>query len=428
MASRRAGFSEAELLAAGLLSRGRGGGVYDRFRARIMFPLADEKGRVRGFGARALRESQQPKYLNSSEGDLFHKGAFVYAHDLARGAAAKAAAVVLTEGYTDVIALHQAGIRNAVGLMGTALTAEQATKLRQLAPSVLLCLDADRAGREAMMRAASLVGGSGLRVVPLPAGRDPADLVADEGADAMQALLGRAVPFARFEVERALEAGDLSSAEGRDKVLGAVAPVIRPLAAGIVRDELVRLVADRLGMGESLVNETLSGEGRGRFAEGAAPVRRGGFSGGGGDAGGAGGDPGGRGLPVDHQEKTERLFLARCLAVSDAGRQALEAADIDELFVSDLTRQAAHYLRAHVERPGEDLPRGDDALARLVAELVIRTGDLESDPEALALERLQLDKLRLDRRIAAARRAGGPVGGLAAERQRVHDQIRHRLV
>jgi hypothetical protein len=114
--------------------------------------------------------------------------------------------------------------------------------------------------------------------------------------------------------------------------------------------------------------------------------------------------------------------------VSDAGREALEDVDIDELFVSDLTRRAAHYLRAHVERPGQDLPTGDDALARLVAELVIRTGDLDSDPEALALERLQLDKLRLDRRIADARRAGDPVGELAAERQRVHDEIRHRLV
>jgi DNA primase len=437
MASRRAGFSEAELLAAGLLSRGRGGGVYDRFRARIMFPLADEKGRVRGFGARALRESQQPKYLNSSEGDLFHKGTFVYAHDLARAAAAKAGAVVLTEGYTDVIALHQAGIRNAVGLMGTALTAEQATKLRQLAPSVLLCLDADRAGREAMMRAASLVGGggggAGLRVVPLPAGRDPADLVAAEGAEAMQALLGRAVPFARFEVERALEAGDLSSAEGRDQVLGVVAPVIRPLPAGIVRDELVRLVADRLGMGESLVNETLSGEGRAmRAAEGAPAARRGGWAGIGGGGGAGRGGPGGagagRGLPVDHQEKTERLFLARCLAVTGAGRTALEAADIDELFVSELTRRAARYLVAHLEHPGEDLPTGDDALARLIAELVIRTGDLDSDPEALELERLQLEKLRLDRRIADARRSGETVGELAAERQRVHDAIRHRLV
>ena len=411
VASRREGYSEAELLAAGLATRGRGGGVYDRFRARITFPLADEKGRVRGFGARAVRESQQPKYLNSSESDVFHKGTFVYAHDLARASAAKAGAVVLTEGYTDVIALHQAGVRNAVGLMGTALTSEQATKLRQLAPSVLLCLDADRAGREAMMRAAQLVGSTGLRVVPLPAGGDPADFVAAEGAEAMQALVGRAVPFARFEVERAVEAGDLASAEGRDAVLAATAPVIRPLPAGILRDELVRLVADRLGMGEGLVNETLRAE--------AAP----------GNGAGPRAAPAGAGAaPVDHQEKTERMFLARCLAVSGAGREALDAAEIDELFLSELTRRAAHYLRAHLERPGEDLPAGDDALARLVAELVIRSGDLGADAEALELERLQLAKLRLDRRIADARRAGEPVGELAAERQRVHDEIRHRLV
>jgi hypothetical protein len=131
---------------------------------------------------------------------------------------------------------------------------------------------------------------------------------------------------------------------------------------------------------------------------------------------------------VDLREDTERAFLARCLAVKEAGRAALEALDIDETFGNDLTRRAARYLVEHLEHPGQSLPAGADDLARLVAELVIRAGDLAADPAALALERLALDKLRLDRRIAAARGAGEPVTALARERQRVQEEIRHRLV
>ena len=128
-ASRKAGYSEAELLAAGLASRRKEGpGLLDRFRGRIMFPLADAKGHVLGFGARALAPDDRPKYLNTSESELFHKGRLVYGADLARAAAAKAGRVVLAEGYTDVIALRQAGVPESVCSMGTALTDDQATR------------------------------------------------------------------------------------------------------------------------------------------------------------------------------------------------------------------------------------------------------------------------------------------------------------
>jgi hypothetical protein len=131
---------------------------------------------------------------------------------------------------------------------------------------------------------------------------------------------------------------------------------------------------------------------------------------------------------VDRREATERAFLARCLAIKDAGRRALEEMDIEASFSIELTRRAAHYLAEHLEHPGQSLPAGADDLARLVAELVIGAGGLAADPEALLIERLQLDKNRLDREIAAAQRAGEPVAALAAERQRVQDEIRHRLV
>jgi DNA primase len=146
MASRRAGFTDEELLAAGLVqrSRSRPGAVFDRFRERIMFPSADGRGRVRGFGARAMRENQRPKYLNTSENELYHKRSQLFGIDLARATAARAGRMILVEGYTDVLALHQAGIRNAVGIMGTALTEEQIRELERVVRVLELCLDADR--------------------------------------------------------------------------------------------------------------------------------------------------------------------------------------------------------------------------------------------------------------------------------------------
>jgi DNA primase len=249
-ASRRAGYANEEIFAAGLAIRGREGRIYDVFRGKIMFPLADRRGRVRGFGARAMRDGQGPKYVNTREGEVFTKGRQLFGVDIARAAAAKAGAVILAEGYTDVIALHQAGFANAVASMGTALTAEQASELGNLAPLVLLCLDADAAGQTAAARAASVLPSRlELRVVPLPAGADPADIVGEEGgAERMHALLDRAVPFARFQVERTLERALGADASAQDHVLEEVAKVIRPLQGGIVRDDLVKLASGRLGI------------------------------------------------------------------------------------------------------------------------------------------------------------------------------------
>src|SRR5215213_1968347 len=258
-ASRRAGYANEEIFAAGLAVRGREGRLYDVFRGKVMLPLADRRGRVRGFGARAMRDGQGPKYVNTREGEVFTKGRQLFGVDVARAAAAKAGAVILAEGYTDVIALHQAGFANAVGAMGTALTTEQAGELGNLASLVLLCLDADAAGRQAAVRAASVLPERlELRVVPLPPGADPADIVGEEGgADRMRTLLDRAVPFARFQVERTLEGALGADAGARDDVLDEVAAVIRPLGGGIVRDDLVKLASGRLGISPELVESAV---------------------------------------------------------------------------------------------------------------------------------------------------------------------------
>jgi DNA primase len=480
VASRRAGYTESELFAAGLASHGREGrGTFDRFRGRIMFPLCDERGRVLGFGARALREDQRPKYLNTSDGEVFHKGRMVYGADLARADAARAGRVVLVEGYTDVIALRQAGVPEVVGSMGTALTEQQVDALRRLAPTVLFCQDPDAAGQNAVAKSAaalldhnarSSIRGFDFRVVPLPAGEDPADVAVSAGGEGVRALLDRAVPFARFEVERALGAGDLRSTAGRDRVLDQVVPIIAPLPASVLREELIQLAAGRLGVTESTISAALADPARHARAEAArreearAAARRSArrpetparpeadpfaahdpgpdrdgdpgpdeWSG-----GGAYDDPGpqpGPGLNgssdrvLDRREQTERAFLAYCLALPDQGEHRLAEADLEELFASPESRRAAEYLKGRLRTPAADLPRGDDALARLIAELVIRAGELEATPAKLELEALQLDLSRLDRLIAGARVSGGEgMRDLATERQRVLDAIRHRLM
>lgn len=420
-ASRRAGFSEEELVAAGLAQRSRraGGRLYDRFRERIIFPLVDRRGRVLGFGARALRADQQPKYLNTSEGEVFHKGRQLFGADRARAVDGE---LVVVEGYTDVLALHQAGIANSVAIMGTSLTDDQVGELARMASTVTLALDADRAGQEAMLRAARLAErrSVALRVVPWPEGTDPADLVAREGADAMRARLARSMPFVAFRVERVLATADVDSAEGRDRALAELRPVLSTLGPSVLREELVRRAAARLDLSEALV-ASLARDGAGHArADGA---RRG-------SAAAASGPRGPeaaaseRAPAPDRRAQTERTYLALCIALPDAGREALDHVRPDEHFTGPLVRRAAEHLREHLGDPMAGLrPGEDDELAALLAELSTRfEGPVSAS--ALELEALQLEQGRVDRQIAAARAEGGRgVPTLARERAEVRTRI-----
>ena len=410
LASRRTGFTDRELVAAGLASRSqKEGRTYDRFRRRIMFPLCDQRGRVLGFGARAMGADQKPKYLNSSDGLVFHKGRHLFGADIARTPAAKVGEVIVAEGYTDVIAMHQAGLRNTVGLMGTALTDEQVGELARLAPTVLLALDADAAGQEAMLRGARVAAGRKLtlRVVPLPVGSDPADLVAAEGARAMADRVDASVPFVRFRVERELAGADLSRAEGKDAVIAALRPVFRDIPASAMREELIGLVADRTELAPALVASWL--------AQGARPAT------GGEGTGGNGASQRPPALPqpaLDAAGRAERSFLAQCLASPAAGRAALADMDLDAEFSSDLTRRAAAHVLAQLSGGGAALPEDDDELARLIAALTVLSGGMRNSEAAVEGERLSLEVQRVKREIEVAKAAAaGDVGRLVALRQ-----------
>src|SRR5215211_5521092 len=254
--SQRAGFKLDELQAAGLVQKGRQGGHYDRFRNRITFPIRDQRGRVLGFGARALSADSKPKYLNSPEGELYRKSHTLYGIERARGPIAKARRAIVVEGYTDVIALYQAGIEETVAIMGTAITPEQLAMLAGLTDSVVLALDADRAGADAMIRAQRVAGGRGLelRVAAMPEGEDPADMLQEGSIGRFREMVERAIDLPSFRVDTALGRGDLGTVAGRERVLGEVGPVLKAMGeTALGFDELVRRVADRLDTDASLV-------------------------------------------------------------------------------------------------------------------------------------------------------------------------------
>ena len=236
--ARERGFTPAELQAAGLAGR-RGG---DYFQRRLLFPLADARGRTVGFQARKLREDDPlaAKYVNSPEGELFRKGDLLYGLHLARNAIARSGRAVVVEGNTDVIALRQAGFEPVVAAMGTALTEQQLKELGRLTHALVLCFDGDAAGEAATLRGMELAAGQGfdLRVVAMPPGLDPADVAGD-----FEAHLSRAEPYAiyrvRIEIERA---PDQRAAYERAK------EVLDRLPDSPERQEAWRLANDRLDM------------------------------------------------------------------------------------------------------------------------------------------------------------------------------------
>jgi DNA primase len=253
--ARETGFTIDELRAAGLANQ-RGN---DYFPFRLMFPLADARGRVVGFQARRLRDDDplRGKYVNTPEGELFKKGNVLYGLYLGRPAIAKQDRAIVVEGNTDVIALRQAGVEAVVASMGTALTEAQLRELGRLTKRLLLCFDADAAGQEATLRGMELAVKQGfdVRVVPLPKGQDPAD-----APGSFASLLGSAESYVHYRVRTTIErTGDRQEAFVRAR------EILAAVEDSPERQEALRLLADRL----DLPRETLSGLAPARASRGA---------------------------------------------------------------------------------------------------------------------------------------------------------------
>jgi DNA primase len=350
------GFTREELLAAGLANR-RGN---DYFSGRLMFPLADARGRVVAFGARKLREDDplRAKYVNSPEGELFHKAAIVYGLDRVRTAIAKQERVCVVEGYTDVLALRQSGFEPVVASMGTALTERQLKELGRLTRRLFLCFDADAAGEAATLRGMELAAGQGfdVRVVTLPPGLDPADV-----ADSFEERLAQAESYVgyrvRLEVERAPD---------RQEAFVRVRDVLSRFEDSPERQQAMRFAADRL----DLPKDTQAGLAAStRAATGTVSPKL-----------------------LGAGERLERDALAGCVAHARLLRVLAELGP--EHFDVEVCRKA----RAHLLDPGP----ADAELVALLAELDARAASEGIDEHTAEQLLLRLRERRLKRELATA--------------------------
>jgi DNA primase len=355
--AREKGFTAAELAAAGLVNR-RGN---DYFSGRLLFPLADARGRVRGFQARKLREDDplRAKYVNSPEGELFRKGDLLYGLDRARGAIAKQERAIVVEGNTDVLALRQAGLEPVVASMGTALTERQLKELSRLTHKAWLCFDGDAAGEAATLRGMELAAAQGfdVRVVALPPGQDPADL-----ADEFDERIARAESYLSHRVRLEIE-----QAADRQEGFVRVREVLSRFEDSPERQDAVRLAADRL----DLPKETQAG---------LAPLGR----------RGATGEISPRLL--EKGSRLERDALAGVAAHPELRELLAELAP--EHFDIELHRRA----REHLLEPGEP----DAELVPLLAELDARSAAEGIDEETAKELLLRLRERQLRRELGSA--------------------------
>ncbi|MDC0315416.1 DNA primase [Synechococcus sp. AH-551-G15] len=252
------GLSPELLESAGLVVPRKGGnGFYDRFRGRVIVPIRDRQGRVIGFGGRSL-DGSDPKYLNSPETEVFEKGKHLFGLDQAANAIRKDDRAVVVEGYFDVIALHAAGVTNAVASLGTALSSQQITQLCRCSDGkrIVLNFDADRAGIRAANRAIgeveqlALQGQLELRVLHTPSGKDPDEYLKDHGAGDYRALLDQAPLWLDWQIEQVLEDRDLTKADQFQQAVSGLVELLGKLPQSAIRTHYLQQVAERLSGGQ----------------------------------------------------------------------------------------------------------------------------------------------------------------------------------
>lgn len=255
------GFTEEELLQAGLvLPRRNGGGYYDRFRDRLIFPIQDLQGRVVAFGGRSLtKDGDGPKYLNSPETDIFHKGSQLYGLNLAKNALRQGEPAIITEGYMDVIALHTAGFSSAIASLGTSLTEGQVRLLSRFTSRILIAYDGDTAGAAATWRGLEMLNryGFDVKVIDLAEGEDPDSLIRKYGPEAFQSAVSRALPLTDYKVNRTLSGFDLRQVNERIKAARALLPILVEVEGAVAREAYIELVARKIGISTGALKREL---------------------------------------------------------------------------------------------------------------------------------------------------------------------------
>lgn len=428
---------------AGLvLRRGDGSGHYDRFRNRVLFPIATGTGRTAGFGARALAAEDTPKYLNSPETAVFRKGSLLFGLSLARKAVRERKQVIVTEGYLDAMRLHRVGLDHAVSACGTALTAEQARLLARLEPEVVLLYDGDDAGIRAADRALEplLEAGLPVRVCTLPPGEDPDSFVREKGAAALRALLEeRALDVPAFLAESKLT-GDPAKNPSPEARARRFVSLLARVRDPIRRQFLLRRGADVFRMDESLLLEAVRGTRRAPSPGGSAPAptaARAGRS-----AAPAPRAPGGAAPAPDAGEPldpVERELACRALTEEGALAEVAERGGVGWFRHERVKTLLEPWIRAG-RAPYEDelrLLAQESALTRELlsehAKLPGRTHELERREARELMDRLEDRRLKesiraLDQAIrdAEVRRDEGSLGRLTAERRDLASKLHTR--
>ncbi len=374
---------------AGLINhRQQGDGYVDFFRNRLMLPIYNLTGEVMAFGGRALGDDPR-KYLNTRNTPAYTKGEHVYALYMARRAAATDDAIIVVEGYLDAIALHQAGFTNAVASLGTAFTPEQARELRRVSHNLYLCFDGDTAGQAATARSIDMLRDEGLkiRIVQLPAGKDPDELILAEGKEAFRTLLDSSLPWVDFKIDiacRRIATKFGSKSDAAREALAVIAQVRDP----IERDQYVKAMARRLDISETALRQTRNvRETPPRPAYGEhAPIRRAPYP----------------AQPVSFERELLQLVLARPelleRAASDVKSEHFEDQELGQVYAT---------LAAHAA----DLARGlnplslfsENSLGGELTRLALASPPLTSEDDSRRLELIlqRFDRRRRERRLSS---------------------------
>ncbi|HVV68204.1 MAG TPA: DNA primase [Gammaproteobacteria bacterium] len=251
--------SLSEYITTGILIKNEQGKIYDRFRNRIMFPIKDSRGHIIGFGGRALGE-ETPKYLNSPETPLFHKGSELYGLYEARQSNPPPTQILVVEGYMDVIALHQFGITNAVATLGTATSAKHLQRLFRYYPEIIFCFDGDRAGFDAAWRALEvslpvIADGLQIRFMFLPSGEDPDSMIRKIGATHFQQQIQQALPLEDFFFEHLCQQVNLQTLEGKAKLASLAQNLLYKIQNGVFQQLMLEKLASLVGMNVTTLSQ-----------------------------------------------------------------------------------------------------------------------------------------------------------------------------
>jgi DNA primase len=380
------GFEPSVVLGSGLVVRRDSGEVVDRFRGRLIIPIARDSGTVIAFGGRALDADQQPKYLNSPETPIYSKSRTLYGLSLAKGAIRKLDRAILVEGYFDVAQLVQAGITPVVASCGTALTPQQAQMLRRFTSKVVLSFDPDSAGQAAAGRSCELLVTEGfeVNVAELPRGTDPDSFVRQEGREAYLGRLRAAVPYLEFLLRRSAAGHDLTTDAGRRRFLGEMLTVAARIPDAATRDQFADRLASRARITEEVVRAEVRKAAAARRTSGPAGVL---------------GEPAGRLKPA------EGGLLWALINAPEAARPALDELDPEDRrhLAAGRVLEVAAELK---EVPAERFPAA--LLERLTDQEREQVTGVAAAPESPALSAEDcvrtLKRLRFDREREALQR------------------------